>query len=64
MGTVLLIVLIILLLASVPRYPYSRTWGYGPSGLVALLLIVLLFMLFLGNVPWLGWTWGPPPGVR
>jgi hypothetical protein len=55
MGTILLIVLILILLGSVPTYPYSRNWGYGPSGLVSLLLIILLIMLFMNVIPW-GWT--------
>ena len=42
MGMLLLIVLVILLLGSVPAYPYSRRWGYGPSGVLGLLLVVLL----------------------
>ena len=57
MGTILLIVLVLILLGSVPSYPYSRNWGYGPSGLVGLLLIVLLIMLFMNVIPW-GWTPG------
>jgi hypothetical protein len=52
MGTILLIVLILLLLGAVPTWPYSRSWGYGPSGLVGLLLIVLLVMLILNVIPW------------
>jgi hypothetical protein len=62
MGLILLIVLLVLVLGSVPAYPYSRGWGYGPSGLLGLLLIILLVLLFIGTVPW-GWHWGPyPPG--
>jgi len=60
MGLVLLLVILILLLGTFPTYPYSRNWGYGPSGIVGLLLVVLLIMLLLGYVPWSGWTWGPP----
>jgi Protein of unknown function (DUF3309) len=62
MGLLLLIVLIVLLLGSVPSYPYSRNWGYGPSGVVGLLVVILLVLLLLGYVPWADWTWGPPPG--
>lgn len=47
MTTILLIILILLLLGSVPAYPYSRDWGYGPSGgLGTVLLILLLLWLF------------------
>jgi Protein of unknown function (DUF3309) len=62
MGLILLIVLIVLLLGSVPNYPYSRNWGYGPSGVLGLLVVILLVMLLLGYVPWAEWTWGPAPG--
>ncbi len=52
MGTLLLIVLVVLLLGAVPAYPYSRNWGYGPSGLIGLLLVVLVVMLLIGSIPW------------
>ncbi len=48
MGLVLLILLILLLLGTVPRWPYSRSWGYGPSGGVGLLLVIVLILLLLG----------------
>src|SRR4051812_4405974 len=54
MGLILLVILLVLLLGSVPAYPYSRRWGYGPSGLVGTLLIVLLVLMLMGTVPW-GW---------
>ena len=47
MGLILLIILIILLLGTVPRWPHSRNWGYGPSGGVGLLLIIVLILLLL-----------------
>lgn len=50
MGTILLIVLIILLLGAVPAWPYSRNWGYGPSGLLGLVLIVLLILVLMGRI--------------
>jgi hypothetical protein len=52
MGLLLLIVLVVLLLGSVPAYPYSRNWGYGPSGLLGLLLVVFLVLLLMGAIPW------------
>ena len=58
MGLILLIVLIVLLLGGLPAWPYSREWGYAPSGLLGLLLIVLLFLIVFGTVPW---GFGPPP---
>jgi len=51
MGTILLILLVIFLLGSFPTYPYSRNWGYGPSGIVGVLLIVLLVLMFMNIVP-------------
>ena len=41
-GTYVLIIVILLLIGSVPAWPYSRRWGYGPSGVVGVVLIVLL----------------------
>jgi hypothetical protein len=55
MGTILLIVLVLLLLGSLPAYPYSRNWGYGPSGLVGILVLVLLVLLLMETIPW-GWV--------
>jgi hypothetical protein len=50
LGTILLIVLILLLIGALPTYPYSRKWGYGPSGLVGVLLIVLIILLLMGRI--------------
>lgn len=63
MGLLLLIVLIMLLLGAVPAYPYSRDWGYAPSGILGFLLILLLISVFLGWLPW-GWQAGPGPIIR
>lgn len=50
LGIILLIVLIVLLFGSAPRWPYSRDWGYGPSGFVGLLLLVVIVLLILGRI--------------
>jgi hypothetical protein len=50
MGTILLIVLILLLLGSVPRWPYSRGWGYWPSGTLGLILIIVLILVLMGRI--------------
>lgn len=50
LGTILLIVLILLLLGAVPAWPYSRGWGYGPSGLLGVLLVVLIVLLLVGVI--------------
>ncbi|HKB64905.1 MAG TPA: DUF3309 family protein [Pyrinomonadaceae bacterium] len=47
MGLILLIVLILLLLGAVPSWPYSRNWGYGPSGGIGLILLIVLILLLL-----------------
>lgn len=52
MGLVLLIILILLLVSGLPRWNHSREWGYGPSGLVGLLLIVLLVLLAFDVLRW------------
>jgi hypothetical protein len=49
-STLLLIVLLVLLIGAVPAWPYSRSWGYGPSGVLGLVLIILLIMALLGRV--------------
>jgi Protein of unknown function (DUF3309) len=51
MSTLLLIMLILLLLGALPSWPYSRGWGYGPSGLVGVLLVVVLIMALLDRTP-------------
>lgn len=48
LGTLLLIVLIVLLLGALPSWPYSRGWGYYPSGLFGVVLLVVLLLLFMG----------------
>jgi len=48
--TVLVIILILVLLGVFPSWPYSRGWGYGPSGVVGLILVILLILLLLGKI--------------
>jgi hypothetical protein len=48
LGTILLIVLILLLIGAVPAWPYSRSWGYAPSGLLTILVIVAVVALLTG----------------
>jgi hypothetical protein len=50
LGTILLIILILVLLGAIPSWPYSRGWGYGPSGIVGLLLVIVLILLLLGRL--------------
>lgn len=50
LGTILLIVFILLLLGALPSWPYSASWGYGPSGLLGLVVVILLVLLLLGRI--------------
>jgi len=50
-GLILLIVLIVLLMGGLPRWNYSRNWGYGPSGGMGLLVVILLVLLVAGYIP-------------
>jgi len=49
-STILLIIVILLLLGAVPAWPYSRGWGYGPSGVLGVILIILIVLLLLGRL--------------
>ena len=49
-STLLLIVLLVLLVGAVPSWPHSRNWGYGPSGVLSLVLVVLLIMALAGRI--------------
>ena len=49
MSTLLFVVLVLLLVGLLPAWPYSRPWGYYPSGIVGLVLIVALLVLFFGG---------------
>ncbi|MBV9462850.1 MAG: DUF3309 domain-containing protein [Verrucomicrobiae bacterium] len=50
MSTVLLILLILALVGAFPTWGYSRSWGYAPSGIVGLILIVFVVLLLMGRV--------------
>ncbi|WP_349680292.1 MULTISPECIES: DUF3309 domain-containing protein [Kordiimonas] len=47
-GTILLIILLLMLVGVLPRWPHSRSWGYYPSGLLTILIVVLIIMAFQG----------------
>lgn len=49
-STILLIVLLLLVLGIVPAWPYSREWGYGPSGVLGLILIILVILALTGRL--------------
>ena len=50
MGLILLVLLVLFLLGALPSWRYSRGWGYGPSGLVGLVLIVVVVLLLTGRL--------------
>jgi hypothetical protein len=50
LGTVLLIVLVLALLGVIPTWPHSKGWGYAPSGVVGLLVVILIVMLVTGRI--------------
>jgi len=50
MGVILVVVLVLLLLGAIPTWPYSRNWGYWPSGSLGLIVVVVLILLLLGRV--------------
>jgi hypothetical protein len=50
LGTVLLIVLVLLLIGAIPSWPHSRGWGYGPSGLLGFVAVVVVVLLVMGRI--------------
>lgn len=50
MGTLLLVILVLMLLGAFPTWPHSRNWGYGPSGGVGLILLILVILLLMGRL--------------
>lgn len=50
LGTLLLIVLILMLIGAIPTWPHSRAWGYGPSGGLGLVVIILIVLLVMGRI--------------
>ena len=48
--TILIIVLILILVGALPAWPHSRSWGYGPSGLLGTILLILLILALLGRI--------------
>ncbi len=52
MGLILVVILLLLLLGGLPAWPHSRSWGYGPSGILGLLLLVLIILMLFSVIPW------------
>ncbi|MCL4546289.1 MAG: DUF3309 domain-containing protein [Deltaproteobacteria bacterium] len=47
LGIILLIILIVLLLGAFPTWPHSREWGYGPSGIIGVVLVIVLILVLM-----------------
>jgi hypothetical protein len=50
LGTLLLIVIFLMLIGVLPTWPHSRSWGYGPTGVVGLIVLVLVVLMLLGRL--------------
>lgn len=50
LGTILLIILVLVLLGIIPTWSHSRNWGYAPSGVVGLIVVVLVILLLMGKI--------------
>lgn len=48
--TLLLVILIVLLVAAVPTWPYSTGWGYGPSGILGIVLLIVVILMLMGRI--------------
>jgi Protein of unknown function (DUF3309) len=50
LSTILVVVLILILLGALPTWPYSAGWGYGPGGIVGLILVIVVILALLGRI--------------
>jgi hypothetical protein len=50
LGTILLVVLILMLIGAIPRWPHSQSWGYAPTGGIGLLVLIVIILLVLGKL--------------
>jgi hypothetical protein len=50
LGTILLIVLVLILVGVIPSWPHSRSWGYGPSGIIGIVLVIVVVLLLTGRI--------------
>lgn len=50
LGTLLLIILILMLVGVIPAWPHSRSWGYGPSGALGLVVVIIIVLLLMGRL--------------
>lgn len=50
LSTILVIILILLLIGAIPSWPHARNWGYFPSGIVGIVLVVVLILVLMGRI--------------
>jgi len=50
MGLILIIILVLLLVGALPRWGHSRSWGYGPSGILGVIFVIVLIMFLTGRL--------------
>lgn len=50
LGTILLIIVLLMVIGAIPTWPHSRSWGYGPSGGLGVLLVILIVLVLLGRL--------------
>lgn len=50
LGTILLIVVLLMLIGVLPTWPYARSWGYGPSGIVGVVLLIVIVLFLMGRL--------------
>jgi len=50
LGTILLVVVILLLIGAIPSWPHSRDWGYGPSGVLGVVVLVVVLLVVMGRI--------------
>ena len=50
LGTILIIILLLLLIGALPRWGYSRSWGYYPSGGLGLVLVIIIILFLIGRI--------------
>jgi hypothetical protein len=50
LGTLLLVVVILLLIGAIPSWPHSRSWGYGPSGVLGVIVLIVIVLVVMGRI--------------
>jgi hypothetical protein len=50
MGTILIVILVLMLVGAIPAWPHSRNWGYGPTGGLGLVVLILVILLLTGRL--------------